>query len=178
MRPKRARDVKLAVSLVAADEGLFMRAIEALSSRFGQMDFLSETSPFDRTDYYEEEFGGGLKRRFVSFEDLVPPDGGGLAQIKLFTNGVEDEFLAPGGKRRINIDPGIVSLERFVLATCKNFTHRIYLKDGVWADLTLIYTARGFKDLPWTYPDYRVDVMKSWLRQIRARYARQISKGQ
>jgi len=173
MRPKKALDVKLVVSLIAADEALFMRAIEALSRRFGRMDFLSEIIPFDQTDYYEGEFGGGLKRRFVSFESLCAPDGDGLAEIKLFTNGVEDEFLGPGGKRRINIDPGVVSLERFVLASCKNFTHRIYLRDGVWADLTLIYTAGEFKDLPWTYPDYKADVMKSWLRQIRARYARE-----
>lgn len=169
MRPKKARNVKLAVSIISAEE--------ALSSRFGRMDFLSETIPFDGTDYYEGEFGGGLKRRFGSFEDLVTPDGDGLAEIKLFTNGIEDGFLAPDGKRRINIDPGLVSLERLVLASCKNFTHRIYLRDGVWADLTLIYTAGEFKDLPWTYPDYRADVMKSWLRQIRARYAQQVGKG-
>ncbi len=176
MRPKRARDVKLAVSLIAAEEAFFMRALDELSSRFGQMDLLSEIMPFDQTGYYEEEFGRGLQRRFASFERLVAPDADALAEIKLFTNGIEGEFLSPGGKRRLNIDPGIVTLERFVLASCKNFTHRVYLRDGVWADLTLIYTGREFKDLPWTYPDYRVGVMKSLLTQIRARYAKQAGK--
>ena len=171
MRPKRVDDVKLAVSLIAAEEALFVRVLEALCARFGRMDFLSETAPFDQTDYYDEEFGENLKRRFVSFENQIPPDS--LAQIKIFTNGVEDTFLRPDGKRRINIDPGCVSFERLVLASCKNFTHRIYLSMGVYADLTLIYSAGEFKDLQWTYPDYRGEVMKSWLKQIRARYAQQ-----
>lgn len=175
MRPKKAQDVKLVASLIAAEDALIIRTLDALSPNFGRMDFLSETVPFDRTGYYEEEFGGGLKRRLVSFEGLVPQDG--LARIKLFTNGVEDGSRSPCGKRRINIDPGFLSLERLVLASCKNFTHRIYIGDGVWADLTLIYTAGGFKDLPWTYPDYRVDVMKSWLTRIRSRYAQQTGKG-
>jgi hypothetical protein len=168
MKAKAPEDAKLVVSMFTGDALLFKDALEKLVPRFGGIDSISEVMAFDYTDYYKDEFGGGLKRRVMSFEGLVGPDA--LAAIKTFTNSVEDDFRKDSS-RRINIDPGILTLNNFVLASCKNFAHRIYLSDGVYADLTLLYSKDGFKDLPWTYPDYRDLRMKSMLVEIRKRYA-------
>jgi hypothetical protein len=90
-----------------------------------------------------------------------------LAEIKLFTNQVEKQFLDPQRGRRVNIDPGLLSLENLVLATGKNFTHRIYLQQGIFAEVTLIFQKGKFVTLPWTYPDYASEEITAILAQIR-----------
>jgi len=116
------------------------------------MDFLTEPESFTYTNYYDSEMGQGIYRQVGSFLELVPSDT--LPEIKLLTNQLEIQFSSEGG-RQVNIDPGLLSEERLVLATGKNFTHRIYLRDGIYADLTLIYQKSGYQPLPWTYPSYR-----------------------
>ena len=111
--------------------------------------------------------------RLVTFETLRPLDE--LADIKLFTNGLE-ERCAEGGNRLFNLDPGFITRERLVLATGKNFSHRIYLKDGIWADLTLIWRKKGWQDFPWTFPDYAGDDMKSRLTKLRQSYKTKLNK--
>ena len=105
--------------------------------------------PFDYTSYYEREMGLGLKRRMMAFKTLIPQ--GGLSAVKQKTNAIEKRFKAQG-KRMVNIDPGYLLRERFVLATGKNFAHRIYIGDQIYADLTLIFHKGAFQSLPWTYP--------------------------
>lgn len=175
MRPRKVDKVNLVVSVFTAEPGLLNETVTRLSRQFGGIDFLSEPVDFTFTGYYEEEFGKGIKRRLVSFESLVMQDG--LAEIKNFTNGLEDAAAAPDGRRRVNIDPGYVALPRFVLASCKNFSHRIYIGAGVYADLTLEYTGGGFKSLPWTYPDYKDAKIVSMLTRIRSRYALKLATG-
>lgn len=174
MKPKEARQVKLVMSLLTADTALFTPVLAKLAERFGPLGFLSEPLEFNFTTYYERELGTGLIRKMVSFEQLVPQDR--LSDIKLYTNKIEEEHLDEKGNRRMNIDPGFIALERFVLASCKNFSHRVYLRGGVYADLTFIYTKGDFKPLPWTYPDYGDKKIKSILLQIRHRYAHQLSR--
>lgn len=177
MRPAQAAPVKLVVSVFTAESALYPAVIGELARRYGQEDFISETLEFGRTDYYREEMGFPLSRKLVSFETLIRPDE--LSGVKLYTNGVEDGFLSPEGKRRVNIDPGVLTLERFVLASCKNFTHRIYIGSGVYADLTLIYSAKtgSFRALEWTYPDYGAPGMTGILRELRRRYALSLGRG-
>lgn len=174
MRPRQPDKVKLVVSLFTGERSLFGEALEKLQNRFGRIDFLSELLDFSSTDYYAQEFGGGLKRRVASFEPLMELED--LPAVKAITNGLEAEYLK-GGRRLINIDPGYIALEKFVLASCKNFSHRIYIGGGVHADLTMIYRGRAFASLPWTYPDYDEAGMKSILKQIRRRYALHLGKG-
>jgi uncharacterized protein DUF4416 len=174
MRARTPDPVKLVVSVFTGDPTLFSGVFERLTERFGPIDLLSERLPFTTTDYYDDEFGGGLTRKVASFETLIEPIY--LADAKIFTNGLEDGYRA-GDKRRVNIDPGYMALEKFVLASCKNFSHRIYLKDGVWADLTLMYVADGFMTLPWTYPDYKEETMTGILKEIRKRYAFALGRG-
>ncbi len=160
--------MKMVASIFTGRRALFSEVLARLEERFGPVDFLSELLRFDYTDYYRREFGTGLKRRLLSFERLADP--GTLAQTKLYTNGLEEEYLTGDGRRMVNIDPGYISPERFVLATCKNFAHRIYLGDGVYADLTLIYRGGDYRPLEWTYPDYREGYMRDILKRIRNKY--------
>ena len=175
-KPKEPHLVKLITSLITSDNGIIngltKPVLKKMEDRFGGMDILSERLDFSHTDYYKDEMGEGLFRKIASFEKLIKPDS--LPDIKLFTNSIEDEYLKEDGKRIINIDPGYISMEKMVLASCKNFSHRIYLINGVYADLTLIYKGDGFQPLEWTFPDYAEANMRRLLKEIRQRYAHQL----
>lgn len=171
-RPEIPPPAKLIASIIGCDATWIDRAIEALEREFGPCDFRSELMKFDQTDYYNREMGEGLVRRFVSFEEPAPR--GDLARIKLTTNEIEKSMAREDGARRVNIDPGMVTLENLVLATGKNRAHRIYLADGIYADLTLIYKKGSYHPLPWTYPDYSKDDMIRIMNKIRAVYKEQL----
>lgn len=175
MRPGEIEPVKLVVSVLSSEMDAMEKAIGAIKKRFGETDFRSDVLDFNYTDYYEPEMGKGLKRFLLAFERLVPP--GELSGIKTFTNGIEDCFLASGGGRRVNIDPGYLTLEKLVLASCKNFSHRIYLDKGVYAEITLVYKNKDFRPLEWTYPDYKDAPLLEMLREIRRIYAKNIGRG-
>ena len=169
--PSQAEDVKLISSLFSPKEQLIDKVIEELEKIFGPTDRISPWILFDRTKYYAREMGWPLHRRFISFETLIRPED--IVDIKLKTNKVEKKYLQ-GGKRRINIDPGYVTLERLILATGKNYTHRIYLSRGIYADLTLIFHKESFRSLEWTYRDYADPVTIGYFNDERERYKRQI----
>ena len=175
-RPKNPNLVKLITSLITGEDDIIKPVLKKLEARLGSVDILSERLDFSHTDYYRDEMGERLFRKIASFEKLIKPDE--LADIKLFTNSVEDEYLKEDGKRAINIDPGYISMEKMVLASCKNFSHRIYLKKGIYADLTLIYKAGDFQSLEWTFPDYAKDNIKRLLQGIRERYMHQLQSGE
>ena len=141
--------------------------ISELCKEFGAVIDLSEIVPFSWTNYYEREMGKGLLRCFLSFERLVSQDE--LADIKHVSMDIEEKWSIEG-KRTINVDPGILTAERLVLATTKNYTHRIYLGKGIYADLTLIFQKKDFKELPWTYPDYKSPLCIGFLMNARKRY--------
>ena len=140
-------------------------AREMVSDLFGSIDKESEAVPFEGyTSYYEGEMGGGIRRCYWSFADLIPP--GALADIKLATNRIEVS-LSSEGRRTINLDPGLVSLASLVLATTKPYYHRIYLGKGIYADLALVYRKGNFEPLLWTYPDYREKWAKDFFLDVR-----------
>ncbi len=165
--PRKPKKAKLVVGFFMKDQSVLKPFAEQLDHAFGAIDMVSPWIPFDFTSYYETEMGTPLFRRILTFEKLVYQDE--LADIKLYTNEIETKYMQDG-KRKINADPGILSHERFVLATGKNFTHRIYLKNGIFADLTLIFTQGRFQELPWTYPDYKDQTILSYLEKVRAKY--------
>lgn len=169
--PHPPEPVKLVMSLFARDDGVIGDALRELSGIYGPPDFISAPLAFDETDYYGKEFGEGLRRRFTAFAELIRPET--LPEIKLRTNALEKQ-LAAGEKRRVNIDPGYLSRPHLILATGKGFAHRPYLRDGIYADLTLIYQAGGYHPLPWTYPDYAGAEMTGILRRIREKYVLQL----
>ena len=125
--------------------------VAALAERFGPLAHQSGDLPFECTTYYDDELGTPIVRRLLAFENMVPLDC--LPEAKHFCVGLERAHLEEG-RRVLNLDPGLITPERFLLATSKNFTHRVYLGQGVWADLTMIWTGGDWLVLPWTYRDY------------------------
>lgn len=166
--PRPPRPAKLVVGFFVRDRQLAAAVIEGLEARFGPADLVSPWLPFDFTSYYTREMGQPLYRRVAAFKDLV--DQKQLPDIKHETNDMEAAFAADD-RRQVNIDPGYLLLERLVLATGKNFSHRIYLGRGIYADLTLIYRKGRFEALPWTYPDYADARLQRFLIKVRRKYA-------
>jgi len=161
--------------MIAADVDLMQRVRDALFRLYGEIDVESDPVPFDFTDYYEDEMGTGLLRKFVSFATLIDP--GRLAEVKVRANGLEREFAAgAGGRRRINLDPGYVDASRLVLATTKNVAHRIYVGQGIYAEVTLTFRKNGCACFDWTYPDYRSGRYEGFFREIRRRYLDQVPR--
>ncbi len=172
--PSEANPAKLVIGLFMHEKGVFERAVPELVPPFGPVDMVSAWFPFNETDYYVDEMGSPLFRRFVVFSKLIAQDR--LAEVKVFTNALEGR-LSREGKRTVNVDPGYVAAERFVLATGKNFTHRIYLGSGIYGDLTLVYHKGQFQPLHWTYPDYAGEPIRGFLQTVRARYMYQLKGG-
>jgi hypothetical protein len=166
-KPRQAEAVKLIMSVISAEDGCFRDTMRILAEHFGRPDFISARMRFDYTNYYEKEMGKFLIRRMVSFDELVSPES--LPDIKRLTNRVEDQY-SNEGQRKINIDPGYMSAAHLILATGKGYTHRPYLRDGIYADLTLIFTDGAFHALSWTYPDYAGKEVMTLLHKIRSKY--------
>ena len=170
-RPKVPKPAKLVMSLISSEDELLMKAMEDLKSFLGEVDLLSDLLPFGFTRYYDKEMGTPLFRRFIAFKELVQREA--LADIKKRTNGVEERY-SRDGCRKVNIDPGVLSEENFVLATTKGFAHRVYLRDGIYADLTLIFRNRSFRPQEWTYPDYRQKEVIELMNGLRRSYLSQL----
>ncbi len=164
---------KLVCSVLSASlEAVWPAVREGLEALFGPTDFVSPGLPFIHTAYYDRELGAPISRRVVSFARLVPQDA--LARAKLDTNALEQRLARPDGRRQVNLDPGLLTQERLVLATGKNYTHRIYLGQGLFADLTLVFQAGSWQTLPWTFPDYAAPDMLALFTAIRDRYRRDL----
>jgi hypothetical protein len=166
-QPTNPRPAKLVIGLFLQDKALVQPVVQDLRFILGDLDQVSAWFPFDFTAYYAPEMGEPLFRRVMTFKGLVHQNM--LASIKRQTNAIEAGYMQ-NGKRRVNIDPGYMLAERFVLATGKNFTHRIYIGGGIYADLTLIFQKGAFRTLPWTYPDYADKRLQAFLTSVRNRY--------
>lgn len=168
----------LVMGVLSSAEDVRDRLFEALEDAFGPVLKVGPSMDFPYTDYYDDEMGARPVRYFVMFRDLVDPSS--LADIKTTTNALELSFAVPPGNaqgRRINLDPGILSLSSFILATCKDRSHRIPLRDGIYGETTLIYQDKDFQRLPWTYADYSSDEVKAVLRSFRDEYRRILREG-
>ncbi len=162
---------KLVMGILSSLPGSVDELKALLVERWGGIDFSSTGIPFTFTDYYDREMGGGIVRWFISFERLVDPSC--LARVKLQTNLIEDRFR-DGGLRRVNLDPGLMALSRFSLATTKESAHRIPLADGIYGEITLLYSKGSFRALDWTYPDFRSPDYLAVLNEIRTLYKAQL----
>lgn len=171
-QPRDVDPVKLFVAILWAGEEALGAALERLRVRWGTIDFVGADHFFDLTDYYEPEMGPGLRRRLVSFEPLVPP--GRLVEAKHESNAVEAE-LAAGRGRRVNLDVGYLDLHKIVLGSFKGAGQKLYLADGVWADLAARYRAGRYQPFEWTFPDFSDGRYDGDLAEIRARYRRQLA---
>ncbi len=168
---REPQPVKLIASLLTGELSLLVRVQEDLVAAWGAIDVQSELLPFDHTDYYAAEFGPGLQRQIVAFERLIPA--AGLPAAKRLANDLE-QSLAAEGRRRVNVDPGYVSLGKLVLASTKDHAHRLYLGQGVFGEVTLAFQQGRFRPWPWTYPDYGSDEYCALFGRIRERYKAQL----
>lgn len=166
--PKHPDPAKLVIGCIMNDKTLVDGLFPFLEEQFGPVDMISRWMEFAYTDYYYKEMGSPLFRKVFVFKPLIAQKD--LARIKERTNEIEERF-AISGKRNINIDPGYLVSSRFILATGKEYSHRIYIGRKVYADLTLMYSKKqGFKTLPWTYPDYASESIIAFLSKVRDKY--------
>jgi hypothetical protein len=164
--------VKFFCGFIFSDQNTYLKTKSILEKKFGAIDFESDPINFDFTDYYEKEMGRGLIRRFTAFKRLKDP--AEFIAIKHFCVKLERRFSI-NHSRRINIDPGYINEAKLILTTTKDFSHRIYLGKGVFAEITLNYRGKGFQDHETTFPDYRTVAYKNIFLKIREAYRTQIS---
>ena len=167
-RIKKPLPARLIISAIYSSEEALADAIKELEKKFGHIELETEAFDFTHTDYYNEEMGEGLKRKFFAFEKMVERDT--LADIKIWTNKLESKFGDKVGDyvfRTINLDPGFLTLAGLTLASTKDFAHRVYLRDGIFAEKNLIYEHKEFKPLSWTYPDYQEPKFLEFLTKVR-----------
>jgi len=169
------RPVKFISACFSSCAGLIDEARLRMEELFGPVDETSETFSFDQTAYYERQMGGGLLKVLWSFQNLVDP--GALVRAKLASNDIEREFAGADRAhvpRPVNIDPGYVTPSKLVLATTKDYSHRIYLGRGIYAEVTLEYTSGAFRPFSWTYPDYRTEGCRQFFERVRKKLLGQL----
>lgn len=168
---KQAAPVMLLIGAITRRPTLFEEVRSFLTVRFGPIDLESPVYDWRHTTYYEKELGPDLKRQFFFFKQPVSPDA--LPDIKRYTNELEQRWTrsSPDGNLRdINLDPGYLAPSKIVLATTKDYSHRIYLRDGIYAEVTLVYEGKSFSSLPHTYPDFRSNDYVALFNQARSRF--------
>ena len=168
---------KLIFGILVTSEQVRLECIDRLVAEFGRLDHQSRVEPFTFTDYYCDEMGDTIYRQYLSAERLI--DMGELPAVKHRTNQLEVEMAKVDGigrrRRQANIDPGYVTQSKLVLATTKDYSHRIYVADGIFAEVTLCYRRPdGFQAFPWSYPDYARQEVYSFFNAVRDTYRRQL----
>ena len=171
MNKFEAPDVKLICAVTYASDIDLDEVITSLEGAFGLTDGRSEAINFNHTDYYTEEMGKDLKKIILSFEHPFKADNLWLA--KRTANDIELIYKV-NGKRKVNLDPGYLELSKLVLASTKNFSHRIYLNQGIYGEVTMLFADNKFIKLPWTYPDYLDDEFQAFLLKTREMFKKSI----
>ena len=164
--------VKLIIAIFTPQPDLFPKIERELEKKWGKIDFKCPLFDFNYTDYYQEEMGFDLKKKFICFESLISPEN--LDSIKLSTNELEKKYSV-ADKRLVNIDPGYISNSNLVLASTKDYYHRIYLGNGIYAEVTLFFQKDSFQPLLWTYPDYKTSESIDIFNRIRGIYRKQLA---
>jgi hypothetical protein len=154
----------LFVATLYPEDQIFSVARSILIKEFGDLLYESEQLPWNYSDYYRNELGWPLFRRFLSFKKIINPEL--IKDIKLITNGIE-ERLSINERRSINLDPGYLTMSKVVLATTKNYAHRIYLGKGIYAEVTLMYRGKGYMPHDFTYRDYRSSDYARFFQRVR-----------
>ncbi len=172
--PKPFSPAKLICGIIASKDRCFTRAEERLVELYGPLDLSSPLFEFAYTDYYEKEMGKNLKRRFLSFANLISPEE--LSKIKIQANALEQEIKEEmkADRRIVNLDPGFLTSAALIMATAKDFAHRIPLQDGIYAHLEYLFGKKEVRSLSWTYPDYSAEGYQKFFLEVRQIYLSQI----
>ena len=153
------KNVCLISALCFKDENVKDSVWSQLVDTYGAIHQCSKTIAFTHTSYYDDEMGSGINKVYIAFKKFIDP--AQLADIKIRTNEIEDQ-LSQQGRRTINIDPGYIEVAKLILASTKNFSHRIYIGKGIYGDVQLYWQNGEFQSNPWTYPDYKEKDIKSF----------------
>lgn len=174
--PTIPEPVKLVCAVMGRDESKLAEGRELLADRFGAVELAGPVFDFTFSSYYEREMGDGLVKQFLGFGPLANPED--LAEVKRTSNDLEAGLVRSDGMtgRGLNIDPGYVNGGQLVLATTKNYSHRIYIGKGIFAEVTLVYTRGAFTPLPWTYRDYRTEEALAFFIRVRGAFLDQRGK--
>lgn len=172
--PGEAQPVKLFAGLLSPDPTLLIAIEEELAALYGPIDARSDIVAWDVSRYYELEMGSNLLRRFVAFARPILPEA--LPDIKLGAGEVERRHARAGGGRRINIDPGYVDVGKVVLASTKPAGHRMYLRSGVYAEMTLLYHSGRYEAFVYTYADFLWPATTAFLTEARRTHLRQLKE--
>jgi hypothetical protein len=154
----------LFIGSLFSDTRVFDDVFPVLRENYGNILFQSSIHPWEYSGHYNQELGTPIYRNFVFFERIIDPST--LADIKLFTNSLEDIY-SQSGKRRINLDPGYLTLAKVVLASTKNYSHRIYVGKGIYAELALLHKNQQFNAMPYTYNDYKDEAYVAMFLKVR-----------
>lgn len=164
--------VKLFAAVTISDKTLWPPLIQKLEELYSKTDYQIDWYPFNHTKFYEEEMGENLSKRMVSFTEFTQAEK--LPDIKIATNEIETEF-SEHSKRRVNVDPGYLNASKIVLATTKDYGHRVYLGQGVFGDVHLRYVSHRFQTTEWTYPDYKEQFVLDFFEEVRKKYMSQLA---
>lgn len=158
------------VAIITREDPVLRWAQQRLESQWGGMLEVSPPLPFEAGGYYSDEMGTGLRKILIALQPIADP--AGLADWKTTTNAWEREAAAefPGDAvRPLNLDPGYITQAKLVLATVKDRDHRLYLRDGIFAEVTLNYAGGRWVHHRWTYPDYRTADVTEFATRCRTR---------
>ena len=164
-------NVKQVAAILYQDKADYEAVAADLSKIYSTIDYEGEFFPFVETDYYESEMGKGLHRGMISFQKLVHPQQ--LAASKTKAREFEDT-LRENGNRRINVDIGYMDMFKVVLASFKGRSNKIYLSDGVWADMIMYFEEGDYKTFMWGFPDFKSGIYNKDLINIRNLYKTQL----
>jgi hypothetical protein len=149
---KNFNRVKLFSGIIYGNEDIYTGIKEKLQHMFSPVDLEIGPLDFDFTTYYNREMGSPLYRRFISFEKLISPEE--LPGIKCLTNKIEID-TSINGNRVVNLDPGYLSEANVIIATTKNYYHRVPLSKGIYAHMEYVIKKKKLVPLEWTYPDFK-----------------------
>lgn len=165
--------VKCIMGIIYANDSELSACLLHLEHIFGPADLISEVYDFNVTDYYENEMGKTLKRQFIAYEKLIEAQQ--ISEIKRMSNIIETDY-AKAGLRSINLDPGYLDMDKFVLASAKYGRQKIYLDKGIYADPTLFFYKKEFHAYEWSFPDFTAGTYNEFFIQARSLYKRQMKQ--
>lgn len=149
--------------------------VDQAVAQWGTISIRSPIFDFTETDFYTKSMGNELKKQFLAFAN--PFDPGEIAPTKIISNQWEQDYKRQGSfaeDRPVNIDPGYVSEAKLVLVTSKDRDHRIYLSQGIFAEVTLHYRGGNWTASRWTYPDYQRADFQAFFSECRQQVREQI----
>jgi len=157
----------LFAGVLTSSDQLVLSTLKEMGARYGKIDTITQKIPFDLSSYYNS-IGENLYKIFFSFTELV--DRNMIAEIKIFTNNLEEKLSSSYETRKINIDPGYLTLSNVFLASCKEYYHRMYIDRGVYLENEYYFTKGKFEFFDWTYPDYKKDDYLDYFMMLRKKY--------